>query len=164
MISERMKVFRNRLKTLGTIHGLASNGTITKEYRCWRNIITRCCDPKHNSFKNYGGRGIRVCDRWKHSVTDFISDVGLAPSPRHSIERIETDGNYEPGNCRWATKSEQNRNKRGNRIIEWQGKKLCLIELAELSGLKFSTLHARLERGWSIEEAVKPTRYRRKAA
>lgn len=84
----------------------------TVEYRCWRGLRQRCCNPKTRAFKRYGGRGIIVCERWLHSYENFLADMGRKPTPAHSIDRINGDGNYEPGNCRWATQSEQMRNVR----------------------------------------------------
>lgn len=85
----------------------------TAEYRCWISIKTRCLNPNTEDFKHYGGRGIAICERWLESYESFLADVGRRPTPKHSIDRIDVDGNYEPGNCRWATASEQRRNQRG---------------------------------------------------
>jgi hypothetical protein len=95
-------------------HGEANKPTApiaTPEYRAWRGMINRCYQPSSERFSRYGGRGIVVCDRWHHSFENFLADMGRKPSPKHSIDRIDNDGNYEPGNCRWATASEQQRNK-----------------------------------------------------
>ena len=82
------------------------------EYICWQNMLRRCDNPKHESYKDYGGRGIRVCERWVRSYEDFLADMGRKPSRAHSIDRVDNDGNYEPGNCRWATRQEQRANQR----------------------------------------------------
>jgi hypothetical protein len=82
------------------------------EHRTWKHIKMRCYNPKDISYKNYGGRGIIMCERWRHSAENFIADMGPKPSPKHSIDRINNDGNYEPSNCRWATRKQQNNNKR----------------------------------------------------
>jgi hypothetical protein len=82
------------------------------EYQCWRGMIGRCTRPTDSSWKKYGACGIRVCDRWRPSYINFLADMGRKPSPQHSIDRIDPDGDYEPSNCRWATRSEQRQHQR----------------------------------------------------
>lgn len=94
------------------IHGEARRNNKTPEYQAWTDICRRCTNPDFKQWKDYGGRGIRVCDEWLNSFDAFLSHVGRKPSPKHSIDRIDNDGHYEPGNVRWATRSEQERNKR----------------------------------------------------
>ncbi len=93
-------------------HGCAKRGKRPSEYNAWVSMIARCENPNRYGFVNYGGRGIRVCDRWRLSFLDFLSDVGPKPSPVHSLDRIDVDGNYEPLNVRWATRAEQRVNQR----------------------------------------------------
>jgi hypothetical protein len=101
-------------RELHTKHGFSH----TPEYNAWINMKLRCTSPKCKYYKDYGGRGIQVCERWRESFENFLSDMGKKPSPELSIDRINNDGNYEPGNCRWATKIEQTNNrKRKLRII-----------------------------------------------
>lgn len=90
----------------------AHNASKTSEYRAWCGIRQRCFNPANCRYEGYGGRGITVCDRWNQSFLAFFEDMGPRPSPNHSIDRIDNDGNYEPSNCRWATRSQQQRNKR----------------------------------------------------
>ena len=96
-------------------HGSARVGKSTPEYRSWCNMITRCTNRNRKGWKNYGGRGITVCARWRRSFPAFLADVGLRPSPKHSIDRANNDGNYKPDNVRWATAKEQANNRRPRR-------------------------------------------------
>jgi hypothetical protein len=102
---------RELAETRSTKHG----GYGTLEFTTWQQMKTRCLNPRHHAYADYGGRGITVCERWRVSFADFLADMGPRPSALHSIDRINNDGNYEPGNCRWATRSEQRRNQRPRR-------------------------------------------------
>ena len=124
------------------------------EYRTWGHIIQRCTNPNNKAWHHYGGRGIRVCDRWRNSIDAFLEDMGRRPGPEYSIDRIDNDGNYEPGNCRWATKKVQQRNKRDNRLITCRGRTQCLGAWAEEAGIRWHTLRERLRRGWTVERAI----------
>lgn len=95
-----------------TTHGHSAGYKFTTEFMCYRGMKKRCTNENNKSYKDYGGRGIKVCDRWLESFENFYADMGSKPSPKHSIDRIDVDGNYEPLNCRWATAEEQVRNKR----------------------------------------------------
>jgi hypothetical protein len=96
-------------------HGHRRSHSPSPEYISWCSMLTRCTNPKATGFANWGGRGITVCERWLHSFANFLADMGLKPSPDLSLDRIDNDGNYEPGNCRWATPEEQNNNQRPRR-------------------------------------------------
>ncbi len=119
------------------------------------NMLQRCLNPRSKAYSRYGGRGITVCDRWrKGGFRVFIADMGPRPSLRYSIDRVNNDGNYEPGNCRWATKKEQNRNRRDNRVIEFRGQRRSVAEWGEVTGLGESCVRLRLNRGWSVERSL----------
>jgi len=130
------------------------------EYSVWQGMIRRTTNPSDRSFHLYGGRGIVMCSRWRHDFGAFMADMGPRPSRKHTIERDDNDGDYEPGNCRWATRSEQMRNTRRTRWIEYDGRRQCLADWAQEVGISAALLRARLDTlGWSIEEALAtPTR------
>lgn len=125
----------------------------TPEYAAWNSMMRRCLNTKNRNYKDYGGRGITVCEEWK-DFTVFFRDMGKRPSPKHSLDRINNEGNYEPSNCRWATTKQQARNKRNSRVLFVQGESATVPDWAERTGLGRSTLKERLRRGWSAEAAV----------
>jgi hypothetical protein len=125
------------------------------ELQAWRDMKKRCLNPRHPSYSGYGDRSIRVCKRWRDSFGAFLADMGPRPSPKHSLDRFpDKDGNYEPGNCRWATWKEQGLNKRTNRYLELAGERLTLTEWAERTGVSVVTILQRLYRGWTVKKAL----------
>ena len=135
-------------------HGHARKGSVSVEYSTWNAMMARCFNPSLKFFERYGGRGITVCDRWMQ-FENFLADMGPRPSALHSIDRYpDKNGNYEPGNCRWATKKEQSRNTRTNNIVEFGGRRMALAEAIEASGLRTSTVSMRLVRGWPVHAAL----------
>ena len=132
------------------------------EYKSWSSIKARCYRSNHVYFKHYGGRGILMCDRWRDSYEAFLEDMGRKPSPKHSVDRIDNDGNYEPGNCKWSTMKEQSRNTRHNSLLTIKGRTMSAIEWAEEVGINYNTLQRRVRAGWPHDEAVyAPTDRRR---
>jgi hypothetical protein len=126
-------------------HGASKKGQRTVEYDTWLRIKDRCYNARNKHFKNYGGRGIVVCDRWLESFENFLEDMGLRPC-NYSIDRFpNNDGNYEPSNCRWATKKEQEKNKRTNRYIEHNGKKLTITDWSKIIGISQQWLGKKLK-------------------
>jgi hypothetical protein len=123
------------------------------EYRNWRAMIARCCGRTGRRRANYGRDGVRVCERWRKSFPAFLEDVGPKPSPRHTLDRINTHGNYEPGNCRWATVTEQLRNTRVNRLVTYRGQTKPLAAWIEELDLPRGMVRTRIERGWPADEA-----------
>lgn len=148
----RQHVFRAAFR-----HGHASGGRRSPEYKAWASMRRRCENTASANFRLYGGRGIRVCPEW-HVFEAFLQDVDMRPGPGYSLDRIDNDGNYEPGNVRWATSKQQCRNTRANRYVELNGRRMTLVECAEQAGFVgrsgYHLIHLRLRRGWSIERAV----------
>lgn len=126
--------------------------TRTRIYKIWSNMLERCHNPKRHVFPYYGGRGIKVCDRWM-SFENFLADMGHEPEG-YTLDRIDTNGNYEPDNCRWASRKEQARNTRRNNVISFNGKSLSLSEWEEELGISQKVLCSRLRSGWTPEDAL----------
>ncbi len=132
-------------------HGMAR----TKEYRSWRAMIERCENENKDNFELYGGRGIVVSKRWRTDFAAFYADMGPRPSLAHSIDRWPNkNGNYRPGNCRWATAVQQNRNRRNNRMVFFSGQKMTLPEACEIAGLGYALVKGRLREGWTVNRAL----------
>lgn len=123
------------------------------EYKIWQSMRQRCNNPNSPAYLNYGGRGIIVCDRWNDFIK-FYEDMGPRPTSRHCLDRVDNDGNYCVENCRWANYVEQNRNRRSNKIISYQGQSHCLEKWAEIYGISSDTIWKRLDKGWKVEEAL----------
>ena len=137
-----------------TKHG----GKGTPLYDKYNAMKTRCYSATTLNYKQYGARGIKVCDRWlngeegKHGFECFVEDMGEMPNPKHSIERIDNNGNYRPDNCRWATVKEQSRNRRSNRKVMVLGEEMVLIVACEQYNINPNTAWYRLDKGWSEDD------------
>lgn len=126
------------------------------EYRIWIGMKNRCFNPKFPPYRRYGAKGVSVCSRWASSFTAFLEDMGRRPSPRHSVDRFPNrQGNYEPGNCRWATPKEQSRNKVTNRFVVVANERMTIAEASERYGVRSDTICKRLNRGWPDGRAVR---------
>lgn len=145
------------------LHGHHSGGKKSTTYSIWSSMKDRCLNSKHRRYARYGGRGIRVCDRWL-SFESFLLDMGERPKGL-SLERIDNDGDYQPGNCRWATNQEQSLNRRSNRRLTFNGKTQTVKEWSLELGFKKNLIKDRLRIGWTVEQAltVPPGKKRRSA-
>ena len=146
-------------KDVATILKTKHKQRYTRLYKTWANMRQRCSNPNTNSYQNYGGRGIAVCDEWKDFANFYAWATPNGYSGDLSIERVNNDGNYEPSNCKWITLKAQARNRRNNHLITHNGTTKNLEEWAELTGISASTIRHRLKRGWPINKTLeKPTR------
>lgn len=126
----------------------------SKEYSVFRGMWDRCVNKKNDSYKDYGGRGIKVCERWRE-FKNFFEDMGKRPTDRHTLDRFpDNNGNYEPGNCRWATPDEQRRNMRSSVYVNYDGNKVLLLDLVEKLKLNRGVVYGRLKNGWKLEDAL----------
>lgn len=138
-----------------TIHGNAKSGIMTPEYVSWQRMIQRCINKKCDSYPLYGGRGIKVCERWRYSFHNFLTDMGEKPFKKAQIDRINVNGDYEPSNCRWVSCKENNRNKKNNFFITWMDQRKSLSEWSEILGINKNTLRDRIySKNWTLEEAM----------
>jgi hypothetical protein len=135
-------------------HGHARRQQQTPEYRAWAEMLKRCRYEKFKDFDLYGGRGIAVCEKWADNYPAFLADMGLKPSAKHSLDRMNSNGNYQPGNCRWATKLEQGRNRRGVHILNFNGEAKTISEWAAILNVPYRRLQARIYDGWPVEMAL----------
>lgn len=162
-------------KSCGCINRTQNGLSMTREYDIWAHMLDRCYREKNDNYRFYGQLGTYVCERWRTSVIAFVEDMGKAPTTGHSLDRINSNGNYtcgkceecktknQPFNCRWATKSEQVRNLKSNRYYTHDGKTLILKDWARISGIKYLTLWNRLNIGMAFADAISIKRYDRKA-
>jgi hypothetical protein len=131
-------------------HGLSHN----RAYPCWSMMLYRCYNEKYTQYADYGGRGIKVCARWKASFANFLADMGPRPSINHSIERINNSRGYNPKNCHWAHRVDQQRNTRRNHFLTVYSETLTISAWAELTGISKNTILKRVRSGWSDQDAV----------
>ena len=127
--------------------------TNTPEYAAWGGMMRRCFNSADKSYRNYGLRGITVCERW-HSFENFYADIGPRPTPKHGIDRIDNDGPYSPDNCHWATRGEQARNSRRTRHLTFKGETLCIADWAKRTGISAGRIRDRIEHNWPVEQAL----------
>jgi hypothetical protein len=139
------------LAARSTTHGMRK----TPEYKAWAGMKARCFRPSAGHYPDYGGRGITVAPEWLNFET-FFRDMGPKPSPSHSLDRIDANGDYCAGNCRWATTAQQMRNKRNTVLVTYNGQRMPLIAAAELAGIKPATVHARRRNGWPDNRLLEP--------
>lgn len=148
---------RETVRTRSITHGQSKTPT----YRIWADMRNRCENPNNTAHKDYGGRGIKVCERWA-DFPAFVADMGKRPAGM-TIDRVDTNGDYEPSNCRWTTMTEQQRNRRNNHRLRFRGETLTIAEWSERTGIRQATISMRLHRyGWPVERAltVRPARGR----
>lgn len=134
-------------------HGLSN----TPEYVAWADMKRRCYDTAFKHYKDYGGRGITVCDTWRESFVAFLADMGIRPGPAYTLDRIDNMGNYEPGNCRWATRREQagnRRHRRCSKMLTFEGETFDMKEWASRTGIPYTAIQQRIRRGWSVERTL----------
>lgn len=148
---QKRDLARERMRKVMTTHG----ATGTRLYRIWSQMWQRCTNPRNQKYYVYGGRGIKVCAAWE-DFTVFANDMGPRPSLAHTMDRIDSNGNYEPGNVRWATQKEQQNNRRGNRILNINGENFTLAEAGRRFGVSPALIGQRIDRdGLSVDEAIK---------
>ena len=134
------------------IHGMSSSGA----YSTYRAMLNRCINKDSDSYYRYGGRGISICERWigKGGILNFFKDMGVPPSDKYQIDRIDNNGNYEPGNCRWVSSRENSRNKNNNVVLTLNGNSACLAAWSEELNIPYATLYSRLKRGGLSDKEI----------
>lgn len=143
-----------RTREANKTHGQSRGDSSKLGYSSWKSMRMRCISPTYSSYPNYGGRGIRVCDRWLNSFENFLEDMGPRPSDQHSLDRIDNSGNYCPENCRWATVEQQVNNKRSSIYVEYGGEVLTVGQWAKKLNKCRETLRYRYHKGLSPYEIL----------
>jgi hypothetical protein len=130
--------------------------TQTPEYKAWEHMRWKCKTKRGKAFRTYGARGIVVCKRWQESFEDFLADVGRRPSDRHSIDRIDNDGNYEPGNVRWATPLQQVNNRTVTLMVTYKGIRQPFADAWRMAGrvCRYQVAYHRYKANWAVDAAV----------
>lgn len=136
-----------------TTHGCSRKSGHTPEYKTWRSMKDRCLKKSAGSYARYGARGVSICARWM-DFENFLTDMGRKPSPRHTIDRIRSEGNYEPSNCRWATPEEQSRNRKNAIMLSLDGETMSIFGWAERLGVTRRSIASRRSKGWTDEEIL----------
>lgn len=159
---EGVRQREERHQRKGGRKGSAGGLSRRPEYLIWRAMNQRCSNPNHKQWKDYGGRGIHVCDDWRGrgAFLRFFEHVGLRPSPKHSVGRIDNDGDYAPGNVRWETRAQQAANSRRNRLVTIGGETKHASEWARQIGLSLPAFLGRVDRGWPEERLLDPPKCR----
>lgn len=137
-------------KDKATTHGMYKS----TEHSSWRSMKNRCCNKNHMHYKNYGARGIKICNRWKNSFQNFYDDMGAKPSPKHSIDRIDNNGDYEPENCKWSTEIEQARNRRGTKMYTYKNETKYAREWMDIYEISNNVFYRRVNQGWSFDKII----------
>jgi hypothetical protein len=132
------------------VHGMSG----TKVHSTWMQMIKRCIDPKNTRYSDYGGRGINVCDQWMGDFISFYKYVGDPPTPKHTLDRIDNNKGYIPGNVKWSTNKEQSNNKRTNHIIEFNGHRKTIAQWRDATGISYSALWYRIRAEWPIDKML----------
>ncbi len=143
----------NETRRCSLKHNHANNGNVTPTWNSWSKLRGRCLNINDKAYPEYGGRGITVCERWLDSFENFLSDMGEKPHGL-TIDRIDNNGNYEPGNCRWANKTQQSNNRRNNIVLTHNGVSMTLSEWADSCGIRYATIRLRIKNGWDIGRAI----------
>lgn len=150
MHAKRLRLYGDPLVTKFPNHGHVD----TSEYRSWKDMKARCLTKTNKNYQYYGGRGIKVCDRWKNSFMAFYEDMGKKPTLKYTIERINNNGNYEPSNCKWATRTEQANNKRNNRLLTNDNITKTVAEWSRFLDIPTTTIIWRLNRNKTEKESL----------
>lgn len=151
-------LINERIREANSIHGDTRDYKLSPEYRSWIAMKARCLYPKSVKYSRYGARGITVCPEWIESYAAFLADMGRKPTPEHTLDRIENNGNYERGNCRWATPAQQraNQNPRQSKgaTVEFRGETKTILEWARQFSVPSTTIYHRINKGWPTEKAL----------